>query len=110
MAGKRLEMPGKLYSLRLSSSAAFFMSLLKFVIELKESIKTFLIKPHPNFGTAITLKIKLHSLSGSEDLSSGAKKITCHRLLQSPLKSYGKIFPNIKLRMIIPTHTAPVIW
>ena len=33
--------------------------------------------------TVIKLKIKLHSLSESEDLSSGAKKIAYHLLLQT---------------------------
>jgi hypothetical protein len=75
MGGKPLEMPGNFSSLRLSSSAAFYMSSLKFAIRPKRNTKTSLMRLHPSFGTVIMLKRKLLSLSESEDLSSGVIKI-----------------------------------
>lgn len=96
-------------SLRSSSSAVFYMSSLKFAIEPKRSTKTSLMRPHPSFGTVIMLKRKIHSLSESEDLSSGARIITCHLLLQIPLKNYVRIFPHIKSHMISLKHIGPAI-
>jgi len=40
----------------------------------------YLMRQRPSFGTAMILKTKLYFRSESEDLSSGAKKITCHLL------------------------------
>jgi len=80
MDGKPLEMPGSFSSRRLSSSAVFYMSSLKFAIGPKKSTKISLMRQRPSSGTAMMLKIKLYFRSESEDLSSGAKSITCHLL------------------------------